>query len=477
MFFVSGDLYPDDHPDLIAWRRENCRCFRDAAGSQVFKPTCKCFVGSLDSQNVTLRPKPVESKNVKLRAKSTPQETSVRLITPTPFVFDPLPVEDSDEEMDSDVNNSEDNQGDDGKDDGKDGDGEGGKDDDGNEDRDSDGDGGREDDGNQGRDNDGEGGREDDGNQGRDNDGSKDENNASDCTPVLLDSQQQEVLMSPIKFPIQKPKNYQSHGDTIWTNPKMNSAERARPWAVIAEKETDETVSRVMSEIMDPQTKSAMSNPLLFIASETVVTVISCEVKLKMADGKLWTALTGRGGAECHMGKCSSQDIHNVDRVKDGFYLDHDLDDIKKIIKELSDEDGDILTERDDFDVRFGQTGVNLTEQDVTDSMSVLHLKIAWFAMANELIIRHCSKVLKHNSGPLGSLKDHLETFRNEWMSSLGTVIGFNWEKKPNLTGHHFERMFSPKNREAIIDLLSRQPVWMRRWRRGMFESEKSFFR
>ena len=143
----------------------------------------------------------------------------------------------------------------------------------------------------------------------------------------------------------------------------------------------------------------------------------------------------------------------------------------------MSDEDGDIISERDDFDIRFGQTGVNLTEQDVTDSMSVLHLKIAWFAMANELIIRHASKVLKHNSGPLGSLKDHLEKFRDEWMSSLGTVIGFNWEKKPNLTGHHFERMFSPKNRENIIDLLCRQPVWMRRWRRGMFESEKTFFR
>ena len=366
------------------------------------------------------------SQEIKDRAKSTPQEASVSLaavrehqplevrtestsagtLPAVPFVFDPQPYEESEDELEG-VDNMEE----------------------------------------------------------------------SSSLPILIDSQQKEVELSPVKYPVQPPKNYQVHGETVWTNPKMNSAERARPWAVIAEKESTETVKKVMAEIMDPQTVKAMSKPILCVASETQVAAITSEIKLKMADGKLWTTLTGRGGAECHMGKCSRQDIHSIDRVREGFFLDHDLNDIKEVISKYSDEDGDIVVDRDDFHIRFGQTGVNLTDQDVTDSLSVLHLKIAWFGMANELIIRHGSKVLKHNSGPLGSLKDHLERFRDEWMSSLGLVIGFKWEKKPNLTGHHFERMFSPKNREAIIDLLSRQPVWKRRWRRDMLDSEKAFFR
>ena len=99
-----------------------------------------------------------------------------------------------------------------------------------------------------------------------------------------------------------------------------------------------------------------------------------------MMDRKAANAYFGLQGSYCDLSSFSKQQCHLPEIIEDGFYIDRNIESIRAIFDELSDEQGVVARKRDDYVSRAGVTQCPIASTDVT-SFQVLHGLLRTFSI------------------------------------------------------------------------------------------------
>jgi hypothetical protein len=79
-----------------------------------------------------------------------------------------------------------------------------------------------------------------------------------------------------------------------------------------------------------------LQKPALFVAQESgCVTAIFCDVQLKGMDSKLVEMINSRTGAYCYACDVSLKEARQIERGKEGFYMNVSMDRLKEAVETL----------------------------------------------------------------------------------------------------------------------------------------------
>ena len=196
--------------------------------------------------------------------------------------------------------------------------------------------------------------------------------------------------------------------------------------------------------------------------------------------------ISGRTGGFCIGCSASKKDVHDVEKISHGFYLDVGIEELWSTFKKLASDheipssdwnDWVIPSEKGDYAQRLGLKAAPMTsEVEVTKIMSILHAaRLNAFTWVQDLIIRWASKCLQWGAGTIPpTVKSRLEKCELEWKENLGPLVGFKDRHCPNqVTGAMADLFFSEQNRSKVVDAVENLSFWKKSYRREMFESEK----
>ena len=117
-----------------------------------------------------------------------------------------------------------------------------------------------------------------------------------------------------------------------------------------------------------------------------------------MMDRKAANAYFGLQGSYCDLCSFSKQQCHLPEIIEDGFYIDRNIESIRAIFDEQSDEQGVVARKRDDYVSRAGLTQCPIDLTDVT-SFQVLHGLLRTFDFVMKLIYHLCAESLDWKEG------------------------------------------------------------------------------
>ena len=203
----------------------------------------------------------------------------------------------------------------------------------------------------------------------------------------------------------------------------------------------------------------------MIISLETGVNIpISVDFQLKAMDNKMADEVNQRKGALCFSCKMTEADLHDVDKVAGGIYMDFTTEDLLQKFKSLAAEHDIPAEDWDDWEIpgsskeRMGMMRIPLSKDfELTKIFSVLHnTLLRTFSTTEQLILRDTSGCDQWGKGVLPKdKKEKLEEVKGKWRKRLGPLLGYKDKQCPNqITGGLCEKFFGEELREQVVEVI-----------------------
>jgi hypothetical protein len=178
----------------------------------------------------------------------------------------------------------------------------------------------------------------------------------------------------------------------IWKNPAPNGAAWVRPHALYRASETD-AMKLSLPEVDQQRDDLKQQEVTLSPLRQEQGTAVNVRFKIydTMYDQKMKRNATGNRGADCIMCESRVADWTNEEQVLKGFDITRSYDKTMRIYEELADEEGCVIIEPKDWEVRKGLTVMPVSTSDHL-TMCVTH---SWINGANWLV-KFLARVNQH---------------------------------------------------------------------------------
>ena len=219
-------------------------------------------------------------------------------------------------------------------------------------------------------------------------------------------------------------------GGTKWTQHSPNSALTQRPLALQLGKESVDTLQSLQT--FDQDINDMKENGFAAIIGEKEVNV-KVNVASHMMDLKAANLYMGTGGAFCDLCSYSREDCHDPEIVKQGFEITRSVSDLHNLFDTLSDEDGNILKRRNDYETRQGLTTKPIPDHEVV-SVQVLHALLRTFDHYMKIAVHLKAEVFEWTESETSRYHVFLKHAKKEIQKKLEDSIGERWDF-PDATG------------------------------------------
>ncbi len=207
-----------------------------------------------------------------------------------------------------------------------------------------------------------------------------------------------------------------SEGKVIFTDIASQSSNAERPLILCPGRETKENFQKVM-ELLDEEITSVMGEPM-------IVNNISCTITfcLSQLDGKAITTATGLGGAYCTSCKVTEADAKKLEKIKEGFQCDRNINELHELFFTLTGETNttNVLSRPNDYETRQGLTQKPQTRQDITKNIPITHAYIRALSFFEKLVyhingnVRKMGKGVRYTEEEKQEMKEARDTFIQE---------------------------------------------------------------
>ena len=234
-----------------------------------------------------------------------------------------------------------------------------------------------------------------------------------------------------------------------------NSADRARPIALIMGKENSDTLKqlypRVQKEIAEIQ-----NDGLCIKIGERCIN-LEIEIKSTMTDGASKKLLTGRGGAYCIVSKCSREDGNNYQKYIDGLPMKGvTVDELWEMFRAV--EKGGKISKRIPSRDRFGLTQEPLLTSTNVNYLPVLHSLLRVFDWCLKVVYHLRAKLSSWNEN--NSDKGAIEIAKKEVKDYMRNKTGIVVDEPDSTgaggntnTGNNVRNiLWNKTNRDALAD-------------------------
>ena len=186
------------------------------------------------------------------------------------------------------------------------------------------------------------------------------------------------------------PISSQSQYVQVYSEPLSNSADAARPLALIMGKENNETLTEfipvVQAEILD-----ILEDGLCIKLDSRAINLL-IEIVTSMSDGKIKTLMTGRGGAYCYVSDCTKDEGNCAQRYMDGFSMKGvSIPELWSMFLSVE-KDGKVPKNIPTND-RKGLTNKPLLSSTNVDSLPILHALMRTFDWALKVLYHRCANL------------------------------------------------------------------------------------
>ena len=220
-------------------------------------------------------------------------------------------------------------------------------------------------------------------------------------------------------------------GTIVWEVNRPNSPTSQRAIFLQLGKESYESLQSL--EVFNDDILKLKKEGIQLIVNDKVMN-IKVEIIGYMMDRKAANAYLGLQGSYCDLCSFSKQQCHLPEIIEDGFYIDRNIESIRAIFDELSDEQGVVARKRDDYVSRAGVTQRPIASTDVT-SFQVLHGLLRTFDFVMKLIYHLRAEVLDWKEGASNIYLRFLKEAKSEIQESILTKTGIKLDF-PDSSGH-----------------------------------------
>lgn len=172
------------------------------------------------------------------------------------------------------------------------------------------------------------------------------------------------------------------------------------------------------------------------LANEGIQIVIEDDLRLQvvskivgyMLDGKAAKLYTGLGGSYCDLCCFSKEQCLDRNVVAHGFNITRDIDDIMTIFNELVNENGTIITARNDYETRGGLTTKPITTNQVL-SEQVLHALLRNFDHWMKTVVHVKAGVFDWSESPTSWNQPFLNRAKKDIQDTIyNNIHGTKWD-------------------------------------------------
>ena len=215
------------------------------------------------------------------------------------------------------------------------------------------------------------------------------------------------------------------HGEVVWTEPSPNSPRSQRPIMIHTGKESSETL----------QSLKLFNNDIFKVESEgfvvempehRAVNIKSTNVSYCL-DRKASNIFLGLGGAYCDLCHHSKEDCLDIEFIQNGINITRDITSLHAIFNDLEQEDGSLLKQPDDYDVRAGVTARPIANNQVV-SIQVLHGLMRSVDMFMKIIVHLVACVFDWSESKTSHNHRFLEQARTDLQKKIKDATGIKWD-------------------------------------------------
>ena len=259
-------------------------------------------------------------------------------------------------------------------------------------------------------------------------------------------------------------KAHDGSRETLYKNKNAASVDAERPIMIFPGKETPAKSKVAHDWFTDGYNRLKANPPVLDLNGKKVRCLV--EILFTQIDAKQRSIASGLGGAFCLNCYATQADAQDLDRIRQGFRIERDMDSVKKYWEKYKMlwHTGEFILPRGRKD-RNGQTGEPLTNFDIVYDFSILHCRIRALYFFERLMYRlHCqihnwSITAKKNPTGKKALDDAEDDFKLQVRKILKIKIDMpNPFGGTSDSGNTAERFFEATCRDELVDMVNTTP-------------------
>ena len=253
----------------------------------------------------------------------------------------------------------------------------------------------------------------------------------------------------------------------VFTDKCCNSSFSERPLFIIPGAETRDRMKIIM-EVFDEEIDSLTNSPLRLELSDRVSIECSVQVEVSQLDGKAIKTSTGLIGAYCTCCTVTEKEAKSVDRIKEGFTIDRNINELNELYMLLTDnseEDVSVPAKQGDESTRKGLNRRPLsTSQNLTDNIPITHAYMRFLGYFEQLAyrvnagVRVMGRGSRYTEGQKRRLDDtkvkFREVARNGPLHMRLDVPDSSGHGGTTDTAEMARNFFTQKNRTHFIDMI-----------------------
>ena len=245
-------------------------------------------------------------------------------------------------------------------------------------------------------------------------------------------------------------------GTVIWEQKSPNNPLTQRPLALQMGKESVESLKTL--ELFNEDI-GTLKNAGCIIKIMDEDLLVKVHIQSHMMDMKAAHLYLGLGGAYCDLCHSSKEECINLEKIKTGFDITRDINDLHNIFNELVQEDGNILKCKNDYAVRQGLTNKPIATNEVI-SVQVLHALLRTFDHFMKTSVHLRAGVFDWSESPSSLNKRFLTKAKQEIQEKIMAEIGVKWDypdqagKGGTTTTGNTARRILHHNRQLVIEMI-----------------------